>query len=216
MTDILVGVVGSHAYGLNHADSDVDLRGIFVAPTKDILGLQSVIETIDQTNPDICKHEVHKFMRLALAGNPNIMEMLYLDNYVKLDEYGKKLIEIRQCFLSDRVRHSYGGYAISQMKRLVNRGDGSFSSDTRKRTAKHARHCFRLIQQGNDLLTTGVLKVKVDDPEYLFWLGDQDVDKLEQLFTEEFGKLDTIKTVLPPEPDWEKVNEVLLWIRENH
>ena len=35
-----------------------------------------------------------------------------------------------------------------QFRKLVSRGDGSFSADTRKRTAKHARHLARLCTRG--------------------------------------------------------------------
>lgn len=214
--DILVGVVGSHAYGLNHEDSDIDLRGIYVAPTRDILGIFPVQETIDSTNPDICVHEVSKFIKLARAANPNILEMLYLEDYTTLEKEGQWLIDIRRSFLSTTVRKSYGGYAIAQIKRLVNRNDGSFSSDTHKRYAKHARHCFRLIAQGNELLTTGELTVKVEDPDYLFWLGKQPVETLEKLFNEEFNKLDNSKTVLPDKPDDKEINELLLEIRDKN
>lgn len=214
---VLVGVVGSHAYGLNTSTSDVDLRGIFVAPTKEILGIFNVPETIDRNDPDVCLHEVSKFLRLALAGNPNILEMLYLQQYTTLTQEGKLLIKIRDAFLSQRVRDSYCGYAMSQIKRLNTRaakGDASFSSDLRKRYSKHARHCFRLIMQGNELLTTGNLTVKVADPNYLFWLGEQTPEKLEQLFQQEYNKIKTVDSILPKEPDKSRVNEALLEIRE--
>lgn len=213
---ILVGVVGSHAYGLNTPDSDVDLRGVFVAPTKEVLGIFNVPETIDRTEPDICIHEVSKFIRLALACNPNILEMFYLTGYETLTEEGKLLVENKEAFLSSRVRDSYAGYAMSQMKRLMGRaekGDASFKSKLRKRYSKHARHCFRLIVQGNQLLTTGTLTVKVEDPQELFWIGEQPPDKLEKLFLQEFDKVKKVASVLPKEPDKSKVNEILLAIR---
>jgi hypothetical protein len=59
------------------------------------------------------------------------------------------------------VRDAYLGYATQQFRRLENRGDGSFSADTRKRTAKHARHLWRLCQQGPDLNATGRLTVRL-------------------------------------------------------
>lgn len=214
---VLVGVVGSHAYGLNTTKSDVDLRGIYVAPTKDILGIFNVPETIDRVNPDICLHEVSKFIRLALACNPNILEMLYLTGYETLTEEGKLLVDNREAFLSSRVRDAYCGYAVSQIKRLMGRaqkGDASFGSDLRKRYSKHARHCFRLIMQGNELLTSGKLTVKVDDPSHLFWIGEQSPEKLEELFLQEFDKIRMVETKLPKEPDRIKVNELLLTIRQ--
>jgi len=216
-TKALVGVVGSHAYGLARQGSDVDLRGIYVATTREVLGIYNIPETIDRNEPDICLHEVSKFIRLALACNPNILEMLYLEKYEALTEEGKLLVKNREAFLSSRVRDTYCGYAVSQVKRLMTRaskGDASFGSDLRKRYSKHARHCFRLIAQGNELLTTGNLTVKVEDPDYLFWIGEQAPDKLEKLFLEEFNQLKEADSILPEEPDRPTVNKVLLKIRE--
>lgn len=211
--DILLGVVGSHAYGLATEHSDIDLRGVYLAPTESVLGIFPVQETIDKTEPDICVHELSKFIKLARQANPNILELLYLEDYKTLEKEGQWLIDIRQSFLSTRIRDTYGGYAIAQIKRLMNRNDGSFASNTRKRYAKHARHCFRLIDQGHELLTTGNLTVKVSDPDYLFWLGEQSPETLEKLFSKEFDKLDHSKSVLPDKPNDEEINDLVLEIR---
>src|SRR3981081_1855555 len=50
---------------------------------------------------------------------------------------GDELISIRSSLLSaKRVRDAFLGYPTQQFRRLENRGDGSFSADLRKRTAK--------------------------------------------------------------------------------
>jgi hypothetical protein len=54
-----------------------------------------------------------------------------------------------------------GCYATQQFKRIENRGDGSFPADTRRRTAKHARHLWRLLNQGTSLRQTGRLTVRL-------------------------------------------------------
>ena len=47
---ILLEVIsGSHAYGLNKENSDVDKRGVFVQPIDDYLGLKNV----EQINDDM-------------------------------------------------------------------------------------------------------------------------------------------------------------------
>lgn len=209
---ILEGVVGSQAYGLATPDSDVDLRGIFTYPLRDILSIQSLEETIDTHEPDITLHEVAKFARLAAQGNPNILELLWLNNYTALTEEGYMLIGIRHAFFSQQIRQRYIGYALSQAKRLVERGD--FDSDLKKRRAKHARHCFRLMIQGREILTTGTLTV--DCSEYrdlLFATGELSDEEILDLFNRYHEELESLETFLPPQPDYQTINNALYTIR---
>lgn len=213
---ILEGVTGSIAYGLNTEGSDEDIKGIFVAPTRDILGIFPVEETYDHTDPDWSYHEVGKFINLAMKGNPSIIELLYLDGYRILEKHGKMLVDNRHLFLSNIIYKSYGGYSISQARKLNARGE-SFSSATKNRYAKHARHCFRLLWQGKELLETGNLTVRVTPKqrEELFAIGELPVDKLVDRFEKEFAAFDRTKSVLPDEPDKERINELLLKIRKS-
>ena len=150
---VLEGIVGSTAYGLAHEDSDEDRLGIFLEPTENFLGLDGVPvrrQSWKQPgNEDRMLHEVGKFCSKVLGGNPTFTELLWLPTgfYVCGTDIGDELIQLRNHFLAARpVRDSYLGYATQQFTRLDVRG-GTFSSDTRKRTEKHARHwhgcCFR-------------------------------------------------------------------------
>lgn len=208
-----MGVVGSHAYGLNTDSSDIDMRGAFVLPTSVVLGLKPYKDTVDSVEPDYCTYEVDKFLRLLLANNPNVLETLFLEDYDELSEEGKEIVAARDSFLSQRIRNTYGGYAISQVKRLERRADGSFKSKLRKRYSKHARHCFRLLEQGRQILEEGTLTVKVRDPEALFAIGGLEPVELTKRFHEEFAKFNAIVSKLPLEPDVDKINNILLHIR---
>lgn len=208
---ILEGVVGSHAYGLATEDSDIDTLGIYVAPTKEILGIHSVQDTVHKTEPDITYHEVGKFINLAMKCNPTILELLFLDKYTKMTPEGTVLVHHRKAFLSQIIYKSYGGYAISQARKL--NAKGSFPSKVKNRYSKHARHCFRLLWQGKELLETGNLTVKVADRDRLLAIGELPVDELVNNFEQEFSYFDKIKTNLPKEPDYDIINHVLLEIR---
>jgi len=201
-------VVGSIAYGTNTPESDIDIKGIFVYPTEKILSLNKGKETINRNNPDIEYHEVEKFIRLASKCNPTILEMLYLDKYSIVEPEAKLLIDNRSSFLSVTIYKSYGGYALSQAKKLYIKGM-NFT-----RYEKHSRHCFRLLLQGKQLLETGNLNVKIDNPEELFNISKLSPEDLINKFEEEFKEFDKIKTDLPPLPNYEKINEILLKIRE--
>lgn len=222
MTVILEGIVGSTAYGLGRVGSDVDRLGVFVAPTLQVAGLDwsAHRETRVQRVPsDRTLHEVGKFCRLALGCNPTVLEMLWLpdDLYEVRAQEGEALVAARSAFLSEkRVRDAYGGYAVQQMRRLRDRGDGSFSSDTRNRTVKHARHMLRLLRQGRSLLETGVLPIRVMQPESYFALDDMTVDQMLAVYERELAGFDGASTGLPGVPDRKRVICVLDLIRRRH
>lgn len=177
MNVLLSGVVGSTAYGLAHGDSDVDLLGLFAVPTVELHGLYPPTpDSVVTHDPDCTLHEAAKWCRLALSCNPTATELVWLPDhlYTVSSQLGDELISIRHSFLSaERVRDAYLGYAHQQFKRLIDRGDGSFSADTRKRTAKHARHLRRLCHQGYSLYTTGQLPIRLENPQEYIDFGEE-------------------------------------------
>ncbi len=218
---LLSGIVGSTAYGLAREGSDVDRLGIFAAPTVEVAGLDwhHDRETHVTTKPDSTMHEVGKWVRLALKGNPTITELTWLppDLLDHVDPvFGARLIGMRTAFLSDRgVRSAYGGYARQQAHRLQGRGDGSFSSDTRKRTTKHARHLLRLLRQGRELLTTGQLTVRVEDPADYFAFDDMTPEQMIAVYEREDALFGEARSVLPDEPDRDAAREFLNDVRRH-
>jgi predicted nucleotidyltransferase len=220
---LLSGIVGSVAYGLDTEDSDVDRLGVFAAPTEALVGLRPPNPSVVSSKPDVTYHEAGKFATLLLKTNPTVTELLYLpdDLYEVRTPLGDDLIAIRSAFLSRTyVRNAYLGYASSQFRRLEDRGDGSFSADTRKRTAKHARHLLRLLVQGLELYETGVLTVRLERPgDYRAFgervaAGNLEVAQREIAATEHW--FDTAETPLPEQPDEATVEAWLQDVRRAH
>lgn len=223
MNILLQGVVGSTAYGLAGPDSDVDRLGLFATPTVEFFGLHRPEETHSTTKPDATLHEAAKACRLILSGNPTASEILWLpdDLYEVRTELGDDVIRIRCSFLSaKRTRDAYLGYATSQFKRLFDRGDGSFSADTRKRTAKHARHLMRLCHQGYILYASGRLVIRLENPQAFRDFGEQvaggDLDAARTLIGRYEDMFDGASTVLPDRPDEETVERWLRRVRQAH
>ncbi|KUN88292.1 nucleotidyltransferase domain-containing protein [Streptomyces griseoruber] len=213
---LLSGVVGSTAYGLAHAGSDVDRLGIFAAPTEELHGLHTPKESHVSTAPDRTLHEAAKWCRLALGGNPTVMELVWLPDelYEVRTPLGDELRDIRTTLLgSRRVRDAYLGYATQQFRKLHNRGDRTPTEHTTRRIAKHARHLKRLCTQGYELYAEGRLTIRVDDPESYRRFGEQVAADPEAAlpllrgFEEKFA--DT-PSVLPEQPD-ERAAEA--WLR---
>lgn len=216
---ILQGIVGSTAYGLARNGSDVDRLGVFAAPTLEVAGLNwhSAKESVVRHEPsDFTLHEAGKFCKLALKCNPTVTELLWLNDslYEHVSPIGGELVEIRTAFLSSRlVRDAYGEYAYAQVKRLQDRGDGSFSSEMRGRTVKHARHLLRLLRQGRELLETGALTVVVDNPQEYFDFDDMSVEQMTAVYDREQRLFTEARSVLPENPDRARVVDWLECVR---
>ncbi|MGA3488793.1 DNA polymerase beta superfamily protein [Micromonosporaceae bacterium DT55] len=223
MQVLLEGIVGSVAYGLAGPGSDVDRVGVFAAPTVAFHGLHRPKESIVTTAPDVTLHEAAKWCRLAMSGNPTASELVWLpdDLYLTRTRFGDELIGIRTAFLSaPRVRDAYLGYAGQQFRKLVSRGDGTFSSDTRRRTAKHARHLARLLHQGRVLYASGVLPIRLADPGWFLDFGEQvadgDLARAQVLLADAEADFARIRTPLPSHPDEPTIDRWLLAVRAAH
>lgn len=220
MKILLEGIVGSTAYGLATAASDVDKLGIMQLPTEHFLGLESPRESsLSQVSrePDVTYHDVGKFCKLALGCNPTVMELLWLPDelYTVRRWQGNDLILMRDSFLSaQRVRDAYMGYALSQATRARDR----MKMDTPElnRQKKHARHLLRLMHQGYTLYTTGELPIVLEDPERYHEFGKRavaDLDYMYDTFRQYERKFEAAETVLPEKPDTKEISEWVLHLR---
>lgn len=118
---LFVAVSGSRLYGNFRQDSDVDIRGVFVAPREYYTGLEEIqqVEFLRPNGEKDTMFELRHFVRLAANGNPNIIEMLFVPDNLRL-VFGDRefLHKLRDSVLSERCFHSFSGYAFSQLKRL--------------------------------------------------------------------------------------------------
>lgn len=119
---ILLGLGGSHAYGLDRETSDLDVRGIALNPKKDIL-LGTDFEQVVNVDTDTTIYSFNKMIQLLTSSNPNTIEILGLkpEHYLHLSKVGKELLNNQKMFLSKVCIHTFGGYASSQLRRLENK-----------------------------------------------------------------------------------------------
>ncbi len=74
-TPLFAAVSGAHLYGFPSPDSDVDLRGAFVLPVREVLRLREPVETLTVTRTvggvevDWVAHDVRKFAQLMTRRN---------------------------------------------------------------------------------------------------------------------------------------------------
>ncbi|MFJ1757475.1 DNA polymerase beta superfamily protein [Kitasatospora sp. NPDC088134] len=216
---LLSGIVGSTAYGLAHAGSDLDRLGLFAAPTVAFHGLHRPAESHVTTAPDRTLHEAAKWCRLALGGNPTATELVWLPEelYETRTPLGEELIGLRQSFLSaPAARNSYLGYAGQQFRKLAARDRTDDSG--RARAAKHARHLVRLVHQGVTLHETGRIEIRLPDPERVRALGERYADRPEEaaaLLADAEARFDR-PGVLPAAPDERPAEAWLRRVRTAH
>ena len=223
---ILKGLVGSKAYGLDHAGSDEDWIGVFMYPSerfwtrpKGSSDENDKSLTSVSKDPDSVLHELTKTVKLVAGGNPTVTEVLFLSDYAILDDVGQQLIDLGPYLLTaDKVRKSYLGYAKAQSDRSLRREDGSYSSDTRKRTQKHTRHLVRLIWQAEQLLSTGSLTVRLtpDQINQCWAMSEWQPAEVAAWFEAKEKVINEIDTVLPQELDWDRINQFLIDVRRNN
>lgn len=117
---ILLGLGGSHAYGTNTDESDLDIRGCAL-DTKEQILLRQNFEQVTNDETDTTIYSLSKIVSLLSNCNPNVIEMLGLKrkHYLYLSPVGEELLKKnRKLFLSKKALHSFGGYASQQLYRL--------------------------------------------------------------------------------------------------
>ena len=113
-------VRGSVAYGINTEKSDEDIGGVYMQPVETLCGLGfDYCDEIKDTKGDMVYFELNKFMRLLLKSNPTVLESLFVDDEFVLYEHPiiTELKKHRERFITKKCFDSFGGYAVSQIKK---------------------------------------------------------------------------------------------------
>lgn len=118
---ILATLGGSYAYGTNVATSDVDVRGIYLNTPGELIGVLPDKEEKTFGNTDTVLYSLKKAVKLLCNCNPNVIEILGVDDFFVLTDAGRELVNHQELFLSKKAINSFGGYAKSQLNRLVNK-----------------------------------------------------------------------------------------------
>ena len=120
-------VTGSHIYGFESADSDIDIRGIHVAPAQEYAYLQTPAEEVtvnmdgttegfeEYAEVDLRSYELKKFGSLLAKANYNVIELVFeaptVMNGMPLEM--DALQDLVRDFLPMNVPHAYLGMAKS-------------------------------------------------------------------------------------------------------
>ena len=229
---------GSIAYGTNITskmakktglkESDKDTMGICIPPLEHYFGLPGIsivgFEQHEDKDTDEVIYSLKKYLNLASQCNPNIVEMLFVnDNHIVHQTLlGQRLIDNRYLFLTKRVKHTYSGYAYSQMQKLKIKQENMTGrkelAETYGYDVKFASHVIRLLTMGLEALVEGELIVNRPNKALLMdiRMGKYTLKEIDDMAKSLNDKLETayISSQLPNKPDYKKIHQLCIDMHE--
>ncbi len=154
---IFEAMMGSHAYGTALPTSDEDIRGVFVQPLDDILKYGYIEQVSDKLN-DITYYELRRFIILAAQNNPNIIEILFApQDCIQKETMEWALVKSKaKQFLTKRCKHTFGGYAVQQIKKARGYDKKINWEETEMKRKGVLDFCYILIENDTVLFQTWV------------------------------------------------------------
>lgn len=148
-------IYGSHAHGTATPTSDEDWRGFYQLPTDDFLGIESPNTTWER-KPDQVFWEVGHFGRLLLAGNPNIVGLMFAPASCVTDDsdVARAFRALGPRLITKRMVSAYIGWAMTELR-----------NGPDKLTPKRLSHVPRLLWEVIGALTTGAIPVRLPPPQ---------------------------------------------------
>lgn len=119
---------------------------------------------------DVVVYSARKWARLALAGNPTVLLVLFVPDgdVVHRDPVGAELVANAHRFVSRRAAERFLGYLRAQRAGMT--GESSVRTNRPELVAlhgydtKYAMHALRLGMQGVELLSTGRITLPIPQP----------------------------------------------------
>jgi predicted nucleotidyltransferase len=165
-------ISGAHLYGFPSPDSDYDLRGVHLLPLKDVVGLQTGAETIEETGIhdgfeiDLVTHDAKKFFGLLLKKNGYVLEQVLSPLVVHTTPEHSELKEIAATCVTRHHSHHYLGFADTQWK--------LFEKENPPRV-KPLLYVYRVLLTGIHLMQTGEVEanlVRLNEMANLPYIND--------------------------------------------
>ena len=181
---------GSHSYGLNTPESDLDFRGVFLnRDLGSIIGIKSGIndnETRQTETEDAQYWELRKFFKMLRDGNTQAVELLYLggehsatSSFEYVDPTFVDILNNRVgLFDSNKLYKVLKGYSQGELKLANGERTGKLGGKRFAQVQKYGFspknfvQLFRLLWAGTWLYRTGLFPVNVRqfDPHFADFL----------------------------------------------
>lgn len=219
-------IVGSVAHGLATNKSDIDLRGVFITPTEELLRIGAHPDQtswIENETVDNCEWEIGKFLLMATKCNPTVLEVFKAPwsadgwkNCATFQDGSSVGDEIKKLFPyvwnSQMVKDAFIGYSLNQRKKFFDNKD--------QRAPKYAAAYLRVLYNAYELLSTGDFSVSlIGSPVYdqvkKFKNGNYTAGEvIDACFYWETKVLEAYKKNPYKETEMDPINEFLLRVRK--
>jgi predicted nucleotidyltransferase len=223
---ILLGEVGSRGLGLHNEDSDTDLMGICIEPAEYVIGTKNFESKSERTAPkgersspgdiELTTYSLRKYVKLAMRGNPTVLQLMYLPSYKFISKEGHALLDIRNAFVTREAGVRFGAYLRNQKMKLLGEKSGmrgplveKFGYDT-----KLAMHAVRLGIQGVEYLQAGYMTMPLYEEDRKFLLdiraGNYRLEVVLECIGDIQNELDVATDNCTVEPDEDLINDFLI------
>lgn len=246
--------VGSGVHGTSiSGQDDRDEMGICLEPARFVTGLARVPNGVNGEHPsvafeqyerhtawdrpggianrsgagdlDVIIYSARKWARLALAGNPTVLLVLFVpdEEVVFRNEAGAELVENAHRFVSRLAADRFLGYLHGQKAAMS--GETGAHTNRPELVAEHgydtkyAMHALRLGLQGIELLTTGRITLPVPEPDraYLRSIrrGERPLAEVLDAVADAENRLVRLRdsAAVPDQPDRAWVDD---WLHRSH
>ncbi|BDI33023.1 nucleotidyltransferase [Capsulimonas corticalis] len=153
---VFVTVSGAHLYGFPSPDSDVDLRGAFLAPLSSLVSLSRPVETlepkgyVDGLEVEMVAHDLGKYLRLLIKPSGYVLEQIFSPWVVITSPDHEELKSLALASLSRRLIRHYRGFALSEWR--------AYQKSDAEKTVKRLLYLFRVLMTGIVVLSEGVVE----------------------------------------------------------
>jgi hypothetical protein len=162
---ILLGLGGSHAYGTENENSDLDIRGCALNSKQEILLGRDFGQVVDVAT-DTTIYSFNKLVTLLINVNPNTIELLGMKpaQYLYVSPIGQELLDNRKMFLSKKCVYSFGGYANQQLYRLRQKSAHAMGqADLERHILKTLEHMQTNFNSVYSQMPDDSIKLYIDD-----------------------------------------------------
>jgi predicted nucleotidyltransferase len=230
--------VGSQLYGTNSPNSDEDFVGVYIEPEEYRVGRKRCEFVEFKSNPsssgkrnqkgdlDCTFYGLDKWFGLLAGNNPNQLELLFVNqgNVLHKTEAFDKVIANRHLFISKKLKHSFAGYAYSQLERnKVKSGNQTGRKDLIEKFGfdpKLLSHALRLYVESYDLLVRGEIEFPLYNNQELLDIkqGLVPYEKFQErcAFYEPLIEKAYIESKLPHSPDLDGISKLQVELYNQH
>lgn len=144
---------GSHLFGLQTPQSDVDTFGVFCCKREELFGTGSrYVSIVESAKNDDYWDELGKFVKELQKSNPNALEALFTpaDKILYFNPILQPLWDIRDQLITKACFKSFSGYAIDQIKKAKGLGKAiNIDPSTVRRRKNPLEFCWVAMRTGD-------------------------------------------------------------------